>query len=107
MVIHTAIFVGYTFPTIDKIEIESNLTKIRSASKRFLPNRFTQEADGSTDKEYEVIFKVDIPMIDNDLEKVSLMRVLKNIFDETIELEPYFCSYNAKAAEKAREENGR
>lgn len=105
--IQTAIYVGYTFPTGDDLEIQLNLKKIERISREILPNQFRLMADGKTENEYEAVFKVDLPLLDNDMERVRLFRSLKAIFDETIELEPYFCSYNAKAAEKARGEFGR
>lgn len=107
MAIHTSFFIGYTFPTTDNIEIESNLKLIEDSAKSILPNQFNKVASGVTDKEYEVVYKVELPIFDNDLEKVSLLRALKEIFYETASLKPYFCPFNQKAADKAREDNAR
>lgn len=105
--IQTAIYVGYTFPTGDNFEIEQNLKMIEKASLEILPNRFKEMAYGKTEAEAEIIYKIDLPLLDNDMEKVRLFRAIKEIFAATASLEPYFCSFDAKAAEKARKENDR
>lgn len=85
------ISVGYALSHMDEREQIEQRNRIKSILNDFFPNLYKEKRFAKNDEEVEIIYVIQCPIFDSELQKIRLLRTLKALFDETADLSPYFC----------------
>lgn len=92
-----SVSIAYTFLSVDYDEILSQTARIERNLSEVLPGRYTKETTAKTHTETEVIYSIEAPIFDSELQKGHFFRALKAILDDTADLKPYFSEYKGGA----------
>lgn len=88
-----SVSIAYTFLSVDYDEILVQTARIERILNEVLSGRYTRVSTAKTHTETEVIYSIEAPLFDGELQKGHFFRALKAVLDDTADLKPYFSEY--------------
>lgn len=87
------ISVAYSFLAVDSEEITMQTIRIEKFLNEIFPNQFSKVSSTKNNEEIEVIYSINAPIFEGDLQSTNFFRSLKMLLDDTADLHPYFCDF--------------